>query len=261
MPARLIGEWVETRISAEAIEVWYGQQKVQVMPRLRGRSKHQINYRHVIEWLVRKPGAFAGYRYRAELFPTSRFRLAYDSLAATASARADRDYLAILHLAARHGEAEVDKALRRLLDAGDAVSAAAVERLVQQGMTPARAMDVCVAAIDLSTYDALLIDKEAWHESGREGCEAAVDQSSEGTALADDARVVRDGGDPGPAGVAQLRALPVGTGRPGVRGAEEQACGTVVEGVAAAVGEEPGDVRSEASAGAGAAAGASVASG
>ena len=61
VPARLIGEWVETRISAEAIEVWYGQQKVQVMPRLRGRSKHQINYRHVIEWLVRKPGAFAGY--------------------------------------------------------------------------------------------------------------------------------------------------------------------------------------------------------
>ena len=41
-------------------------------PWLRGRSKHAINYRHIIDWLVRKPGAFANYVYREELFPTSR---------------------------------------------------------------------------------------------------------------------------------------------------------------------------------------------
>ena len=46
-------------------------------------NKHRINYRHVIDWLVRKPGAFENYRYREDLFPTSRFRMAYDSLART----------------------------------------------------------------------------------------------------------------------------------------------------------------------------------
>jgi hypothetical protein len=105
VPARLIGETVEVRAYADTNEVWYGQRKEDVLPRLRGRAGHYINYRHVIEWLIRKPGAFDGYRYRSELFPTSRFRLAYDQLAATASGRADRDYLEILLLAARHATA------------------------------------------------------------------------------------------------------------------------------------------------------------
>jgi len=78
--SRLIGEWVEARIGVEQIEVWYAQQCVERLPRLRGRGKHRIDYRHVIDWLVRKPGAFADYRYHADLFPSSHFRLAYDLL-------------------------------------------------------------------------------------------------------------------------------------------------------------------------------------
>jgi hypothetical protein len=50
------------------------------MLRLRGRRKHRVDYRHIIDWLVRKPGAFEHYRYRDELFPTSRFRMAFDLL-------------------------------------------------------------------------------------------------------------------------------------------------------------------------------------
>jgi transposase len=163
--ARLIGEQVEVRIYADTIEVWYGQRKEEVLPRLRGRNKHHINYRHVIEWLVRKPGAFAGYRYRAELFPTSRFRMAYDYLAATASGRSAREYLGILQLAARQSEVAVDEALRRLLEAGRGVSIAAVEALVQEGMAPALAMEVCVEQINISAYDELFESKEGWRES------------------------------------------------------------------------------------------------
>ena len=59
---------------------WPGDRKVEELPRLRGRSKHRIDYRHIIDWLVRKPGAFENYRYRSDLFPTSWFRLAYDAL-------------------------------------------------------------------------------------------------------------------------------------------------------------------------------------
>ena len=64
--ARLIGEVVEVHLYAERIEVWYGQQQVQTMARILGQGKHQINYRHLIDSLVRKPGAFEHYRYRGE---------------------------------------------------------------------------------------------------------------------------------------------------------------------------------------------------
>src|SRR5262249_46841828 len=96
---------------ADHIEVWYAQRLVERLPRLRGRGKHRIAYRHVIDWLVRKPGAFAGYRYRDELFPSSRFRLAYDRLVEQRPERAVREYLGILSLAARQSEAGVEAVL------------------------------------------------------------------------------------------------------------------------------------------------------
>src|SRR5262249_57509034 len=91
-----------------------------------GGGKQGVEYRHVIDWLVRKPGAFADYRYRADLFPSSQFRLAYDTLHEQQPARAAKEYLGILYLAARQSEAAVAAALRRLLAGGRALSGAAV---------------------------------------------------------------------------------------------------------------------------------------
>src|SRR4029077_17114154 len=42
--SRLIGEWVEARLHAERVEVWYAQRLVEQLPRLRGRVKHRIDY-------------------------------------------------------------------------------------------------------------------------------------------------------------------------------------------------------------------------
>src|SRR5260370_2025062 len=127
---RLIGEWVEARLYAERVEVWYGEKQVESLPRLRGRGKHRIDYRHVIDWLVRKPGAFADYRYQADLFPSSRFRMAYDALRQGRPERAAREYVRILHLAARESEVGVEAALAGLLAAGVLPEADAVaERL------------------------------------------------------------------------------------------------------------------------------------
>jgi hypothetical protein len=154
--SRLIGEWVEVRIFAEELEVWYGQKRVEHFPRLRGSGGHRIEYRHVIDWLVRKPGAFANYRYRDDLFPTSRFRMAYDQLAARSPGRAEREYLAILQLAARESETGVDESLRLLLDNDQPVSSAAVKQRMQAGEAVSPATSVRVAPVDLRCYDALL---------------------------------------------------------------------------------------------------------
>ncbi len=101
VPSRLIGEEVEVRLSAEMIEVWYGQKMIDRFARLHGQKGYRINYRHIIDWLIRKPGAFENYRYRDELFPSTRFRIAYDSLKEQRVSKAVPEYLGILALAAR----------------------------------------------------------------------------------------------------------------------------------------------------------------
>src|SRR5260370_25790002 len=69
--SRLIGERGEERLYLHRGEIWYAPEKVEEMPRLRGRSKHRVDYRHIIDWLVRKPGAFESYPYREALFPST----------------------------------------------------------------------------------------------------------------------------------------------------------------------------------------------
>jgi len=155
--SRLIGERVEARVYLDHVEVWYGQKKVEDLPRLRGRSKHRVDYRHIIEWLVRKPGAFENYRYKEDLFPTSRFRMAYDALQDTAPGRAVKDYLKILKLAAEEGETAVGEALRELLEGKTetAITAESVSELLRRLDTIPPVTEVNVTAPNLASLDTL----------------------------------------------------------------------------------------------------------
>jgi hypothetical protein len=155
--SRLIGEKVEARLYLDRIEVWYGQKKVEDLPRLRGRAKHRVDYRHIIEWLVRKPGAFENYRYREDLFPTSRFRMAYDALHELAPSQAVKEYLKILKLAAEEGETPVDEALRELLErrAEAAITVESIREVLRRLDTIRPVTLVEVAAVDLASFDEL----------------------------------------------------------------------------------------------------------
>jgi hypothetical protein len=211
VPARLIGEWVQARVGAEAVEVWYAQGLVERLPRLRGRHKHHIDYRHVIDALVRKPGAFAQYKYQADLFPTSRFRQAYDGWLERLPGRASREYLALLRLAAQQGEAEVDRILAELLSGNSPVSAQDVQTRLGQEAPGGRLPAVAVEAVDLATYDELLLHKEVSDEPSG-ASEAAAGGAAEGTAPAGDTQRLRGGGPRGASGGAQLRAVPADIG-------------------------------------------------
>jgi hypothetical protein len=162
--SRLIGEQVEARLGAEVVEVWYAGRKVEELPRLRGRGKHRVDYRHIIDWLVRKPGAFENYRYREELFPTSRFRMAWDALRETTPLRASKRYLEILELAAKEGEVRVDDALRCLLEMGEPgegkLNAEAVRALLLAGDVPVPATSIDIAEVSLAGFDELLCGTE-----------------------------------------------------------------------------------------------------
>lgn len=159
--SRLRGETVDVKIGAEELEIWYGRKRVERIPRLRGQDGHRIDYRHIIDWLVRKPGAFENYRWKEDLFPTTRFRMAYDSLRHANPLQANREYVGLLYLAAKESEAAVNEALRRLLDEEAAIALESVRRIVQSGqkLTPHR--EVHVESVDLAHYDELLETGEA----------------------------------------------------------------------------------------------------
>jgi len=108
VPSRLIGKEVKIRLYSDHLEVYYKGHLVERMARVHGEGETGVNYRHVIGSLVRKPGAFARYRFREQLFPTRHFRMAYDALREWRGERADVEYVRILHLAAKTMEATVD---------------------------------------------------------------------------------------------------------------------------------------------------------
>lgn len=159
--SRLIGEMVKIRLYAEYLEVWHGQKCLETIPRLRGSSCHHIQYRHIIDWLVRKPGAFENYRYRESVFPTSRFRMAYDSLRKTLSVSGSaKEYLKILHLAARESEIMVDNALLMLIDQNKAINFESVENVVKADIPVLSATCMTVDQVCLISYDQLLQEME-----------------------------------------------------------------------------------------------------
>ncbi len=154
VPSRLIGHQVQARQHADIVEVFFKGQPVQAMPRLRGDQLARIDYRHIIWSLVKKPGAFARYRYREELFPTLAFRRAYDALRSTHGDRADVEYVRVLHLAASTMERTVEVALIELVAEGRSFDYAAVKARAKPE-TPT-IPDMAPLQPDLTVYDGLL---------------------------------------------------------------------------------------------------------
>jgi len=156
VPSRLIGERVRVRLFEHRLEVYYADKLELGCEKLPYRGV-RIDYRHVIWSLVRKPGAFARYVYRDELFPTVTFRRAYDAIqAAKPGTKGDVEYLRILHLAASTIEADVEHAITALLDEGTAVTADATKGRCARAGAATAVPALEVPAVDLATYDLLL---------------------------------------------------------------------------------------------------------
>ncbi len=154
VPSRLIGCEVTVRQYPDVIEVHYRNKLTETMPRVRGDQHHRIDYRHVIWSLVRKPGAFARYRYREELFPSLVFRRAYDALVDARGERADVEYVRILHLAASTMESRVEAILESLLGRGERPDFTTVKALAAPDKPTVPV--VHIPPPDLSEYDQLL---------------------------------------------------------------------------------------------------------
>jgi hypothetical protein len=155
VPSRLIGERVRLRLYDDRIEVFYDGRNQLTLERLRGRHGHRIDYRHVIWSLIRKPAAFARYRYREDLFPELVFRRAYDDLLKRCTERkADLEYVRILHLAASTTQQEVATALELALASPVPLDADLVRTLVKSD--PPAPPAITIGQPEVASYDRLL---------------------------------------------------------------------------------------------------------
>jgi hypothetical protein len=156
VPARLIGARVQAFVSDKLVVIRHLGSEVARHGRIPGK-RHQVNYRHVIKSLVRKPGAFARCQYREDLFPEPVFRHAYERLRARDEAHADRHYVALLDLAYDLGEQAVADAIGALLRDGSLPVPDSVQARMALPATPAPDL-VAVFTPNLAVYDALITE-------------------------------------------------------------------------------------------------------
>lgn len=258
VPSRLIGRKIDVRIGAEQIEVSYRGHRIQVMQRLFGKKGMSINYRHVIDSLRRKPGAFAGYRYREEMFPTSQFRIAYDVLCEVHTEPiADKKYIQILELAAKDSQDAVDDSLRLLIASNEPIEIDRVRALVQDAMSLPGATDVQVEPPDLSEFDRLLytFDKDSHchgetnqeeprrETSAQGGSNRAANRSVQGASSAELSGSLRTVGNPRSDGELEPPGLPFRTDDAGMRNPSGGQNQTLDDSFKASVGQDMGIVQ------------------
>lgn len=158
VPSKLIGRQLKAHIFDDHIECFLALTCVITLKRLRWRKGTRpriIDYRHLIESLSRKPQAFRRYIFRDDLFPSHAFKATWEVLDRGLDDRtACRYYVAILKLAAEHGEDLVSWHLEKFLAAGSLPKPILFEALFPSKRP--HEVDVKVDSRDPQSYDQLL---------------------------------------------------------------------------------------------------------
>lgn len=158
-PSQLIGHRLMVRQYAQHIECWLGGQCVLQRARATHRDGQRhprnIDYRHLVAALKRKPGAFARWVLRDAVFPRAVYRLTWDRLAAALPEReACKTIVGLLALAADGHEAQLADELEQLIELDQLPDLKALTALLAP---PQRELpDVAVQLPALEDYDELL---------------------------------------------------------------------------------------------------------
>lgn len=153
VPSRLIGYHLRAYVYPNNIELYYGSKCLQKMPRVfKEDTTLGIDYRHIIDSLVRKPGAFFNYRYRQCLFPQTIFRKTYDKLIKLYPNTGHKIYLKILQLAKMYGEQQIARALKVTVEQKKKIT---IELLKENIAIPQKIPIVKIQKVPLSNYDQL----------------------------------------------------------------------------------------------------------
>jgi len=107
VPSRLIGETLLVKLYADRLECYLGSDLAISIERapipVKGERLHKIDYRHIIDSLVAKPGAFRGARIREALLPNDNYKRIWQYATESIGVKkADKFIIGVLHLAATH---------------------------------------------------------------------------------------------------------------------------------------------------------------
>jgi transposase InsO family protein len=158
-PSQLIGHRLMVRQYAQHIECWLGGQCVlqrqRVTHRDGARHPRNIDYRHLVAALKRKPGAFARWVLRDAVFPREVYRQTWQRLAAARPEReACKTMVGLLALAADWHEAQLADELEQLIELDQMPDLGALSALLAP---PRRELpEVAVQLPTLEDYDELL---------------------------------------------------------------------------------------------------------
>lgn len=155
VPSRLIGREVRVEVHESELRVHLGRDRVATLPRRAGDRGAVIDFRHVVGPLLRKPGAFAQYEHREQMYPMPEYRAAHDRLVADHGPRDGVvEYLRVLRAAAEHGVEAVGRAMSVRMAGSRRWTAVEVAREV----APRRAVveDTPALEPELGSYDLLL---------------------------------------------------------------------------------------------------------
>ena len=162
-PSQLIGQRLAVRLYSDHIECWLGGTRVLERPRLSHRDGQRhprdIDYRHLIGALKRKPGAFARWVLRDAMFPRAVYRQTWERLSARLSEReACKTIVGLLVLAAHGHEAQLANELEQLIELDQLPDLMALSALLapRPGVLPT----VTVQLPALAGFDALLGGEE-----------------------------------------------------------------------------------------------------
>lgn len=158
-PSQLIGHRLMVRQYAEHIECWLGGQCVLQRPRATHRDGQRhprdIDYRHLVAALKRKPGAFARWVLRDAVFPREVYRRTWERLAeAVPERQACKTIVGLLALAADGHEAQLADELEQLIELDQLPDLHALSALLAppRGHIP----EVAVQLPALADYDTLI---------------------------------------------------------------------------------------------------------
>jgi hypothetical protein len=158
-PSQLIGHRLMVRQYAQYIECWLGGQcvlnRARATPRDGQRHARDIDYRHLVAALQRKPGAFARWVMRDAAFPRAVYRQTWERLAVARPEReACKTMVGLLALAAAGHEAQLAGELEQLIELDQLPDLLALTRLLAPPATDVP--DVVVKLPALAGYDELI---------------------------------------------------------------------------------------------------------
>lgn len=160
VPSRLIGETLAVHLYDDRLIGYVGSKEAvkvkRVYPKQGKQRGRLVNYRHVIDSLVKKPGAFASSQIRDDLLPNETYRDIWQHLTETVDKRrASKLMVGLLHLAAKKDcEEKLGEYVMELIDKGANLQLSSIQNKFDKQKQ--RIPNLTISQHKLANYDQMI---------------------------------------------------------------------------------------------------------